>query len=106
VKVGDSDPRVDAALHEGYARGGYAEAMKSAAEALIARLPEAFSLPWDIATCYAMAGEKDKTIEWLEKGFEVHDPSLTYLSGFPCYDIVRCDPRFQALLRKMRLPAI
>jgi TolB-like protein/predicted Ser/Thr protein kinase len=103
TRVTYNDPRIEAALDAGYAQGGYVEAMKRAAEALIARLPEAYSMPSDIATCYAMAGEKDKTIEWLEKGFEVHDPALPYLS-LPCYDIVRDDPRFQELLRRMRLP--
>ena len=97
-----NDPRVHAALDEGYGQGGYAEAMRRAADALIARLPEAYSMPTDIAIFYAMAGEKEKAIDWLERGFEVHDPALPYLR-FPCYDIVRPDPRFQELLRKLNL---
>jgi serine/threonine protein kinase/Tfp pilus assembly protein PilF len=98
------DPRVEAALEEGYAHGGYAEAMKRGAESLIARLPEAFSLPNDIGNFYMAAGEKDKAIEWLEKGFEVHDPVSPYLSCFPIYDDIRSDPRIQEVLRKMNLP--
>ena len=104
ARVTYNDPRIEAAFDEGYAQGGYAEAMRRAAEALVARLPEAYSMPSDIAICYAMAGEKDKTIEWIEKGVQVRDPALPYL-GIPCFDIVREDPRFQDLLRKMRLPA-
>ncbi len=103
VRIVYDDKRIDAALEEGYARGGYAEAMKRTAEALIARLTEVFCLPFDIATFYAVAGEKDKTIEWLEKGMEVHDPGLPYL-GYPCFDDIRPDPRFQALLKRMGLP--
>jgi hypothetical protein len=61
-------------------------------------------MPSDIAVFYAMAGEKEKTIRWLEKGLKVRDPALPYLR-FPCYDIVRPDPRFQELLRKMNLPS-
>ena len=98
------DPRLEAALEEGYAHGGYAEAMKRGAESLIARLPEAFSLPNDIGNFYIAAGEKDKAIEWLEKGFEVHDPVSPYLSCLPLYDDIRPDPRFQDLLRRMNLP--
>jgi serine/threonine-protein kinase len=97
------DPRLEAALEEGYAQGGYAEAMKRGAEALIARLPEAFSLPNDIGNFYVAAGEKDKAIEWFGKGFEVHDPVSPYLSCFPIYDDIRSDPRIQELLRKMNL---
>ena len=73
ARVVYDDTRIDTALDEGYARGGYAEAMKRAAEALIARLPEVFCKPSDIAIFYAVAGEKDKALEWLEKAFEVRD---------------------------------
>jgi serine/threonine protein kinase/Tfp pilus assembly protein PilF len=89
------DPRVAAALEEGYAQGGYAEAMKRGAESLIARLPEAFSLPNDIGNFYVAAGEKDKAIEWFGQGLEVHDPVSPYLSCFPVYDDIRPDPRIQ-----------
>jgi len=105
VKIIYNDSKIEAALDEGYARGGFADAMRQAAEALIARLPEAYSMPSDIAIFYAMAGAKEKVIEWLEKGFEVRDPALPYLR-FPCYDIARPDPRFQELWRKMNLPPV
>jgi TolB-like protein len=105
VKIIYNDSKIEAALDEGYARGGFADAMRQAAEALIARLPEAYSMPSDIAIFYAMAGAKEKVIEWLEKGFEVRDPALPYLR-FPCYDIARPDPRFQELWRKMNLPLV
>ncbi|MBN2266646.1 MAG: protein kinase [Candidatus Aminicenantes bacterium] len=97
------DPRIGAALDDGYAQGGYAEAMKRGAEFLVARLPETYCMPSDIFVCFAMAGEKGKAFEWLEKGFEVHDPALPYL-GYPCFDGIRPDPRFQDILRRMGLP--
>jgi TolB-like protein len=100
-----NDPRVEAALDEGYARGGYAVAMKSVGDALVARLPEAYALPADIASWYALAGEKEKAIEWLEKGLEPHDPVLPYIGCYRCFDGLHSDPRFQELLRKMRLSA-
>jgi serine/threonine protein kinase/Tfp pilus assembly protein PilF len=103
ARVTYSDPRIEAALDEGYAQGGYAEAMKRGTEALIARLPEVFCLPCDIASFYTMAGEKDKTLDWLEKGLEIHDPVLPYL-GLPCFDVIRPDPRFQNILRRVGLP--
>ena len=98
------DPRIEAALDEGYAQGGYAEAMKRAAEFLVARLPKTYCLPGDIAMYYALAGEKDKAFEWFERGLKVHDPGMPYL-GMPYYDSLRPDPRYQDLLRKIRLPA-
>ena len=104
ARVTYNDPRIEAALDEGYAQGGYAEAMKRGAEALIARLPQTFCLPSDIAGFYTMAGEKNKALDWLEKGLEIHDPALPYL-GYPYFDDIRPDPRFQEFLRRMNLPA-
>jgi serine/threonine protein kinase/tetratricopeptide (TPR) repeat protein len=105
ARITYDDPRIDAALSEGYAQGGYAEAMKRGAEALIARLPETFCLPSDIAGFYAMAGEDTKAVDWLEKGLKIHDPLLPYLGArYPLLDRLRSDPRFQDLLRRVNLP--
>jgi len=104
ARVAFDDTRIDTALDEGYARGGYAEAIKRAAEALIARLPEVFCKPFDIASFYAVAGEKDRALEWLEKAFEGRDQELPYIGCYPCFDDLHPDPRFQELLRKMNLP--
>jgi hypothetical protein len=77
--------------------------MMRGAEFLIALLPETFCLPTDIALFYAMAGEKDKDLDWLEKDLEIHDPGLPYL-GYPFLDNIRSDPRFQDILRRVGLP--
>jgi hypothetical protein len=77
--------------------------MKRAAEFLVARLPKTYCLPGDIATYYALAGEKDKAFEWFERGLKVHDPGMPYL-GMPYYDSLRPDPRYRDLLRRMKLP--
>jgi serine/threonine protein kinase/Tfp pilus assembly protein PilF len=104
VRVSYIDPRIEAALDEGYAQGGYAEAMKRVAETLITRLPETYCHPSDIGTFYAMAGEKDKTLDWLEKGIKVHDPMLPYLR-YPLFvELLDDEPRYKELLRKMNLP--
>jgi hypothetical protein len=61
--------------------------------------------PSDIAQLYLEAGEKAKALEWLEKGVELRDPNMPYL-GVPFYDSLHSEPRFQALLRRMNLPAV
>jgi tetratricopeptide (TPR) repeat protein len=94
VPVMYNDPKIGGALDEGYARGGYAEAMKRAAEFLVARIPETFCLPSDIACFYVLAGEKEKAIEWLGKGLDIHDPFLPYL-GMPIFDNIRSDRAFR-----------
>lgn len=56
-----------------------------------------------IAIIYAGLGEQDQAIEWLEKAYDEHDHSMVWLKVGPQFDSLREDPRFQALLKKMKL---
>lgn len=57
-----------------------------------------------IAMGYALIGDKEKTLEWLEKAYQAHDPHLVMITGGPAWDSVRDAPRFQDLLRRIRFP--
>jgi hypothetical protein len=57
-----------------------------------------------LALFYSVPGETDQAFGWLEKGLEQRSPSMTYVAfdvNFP--EAMRADPRFQAVLRRMRL---
>jgi TolB-like protein/lipoprotein NlpI len=97
------DRAVDEALERGFAEAGYEEAMRRAAQPLIAHYHKSYVAPMDIASLYVEAGETSRAVDWLEKGYEVRDQSMPYI-GWPPLDPLRSDPRFQALLRKMNLP--
>jgi hypothetical protein len=43
-------------------------------------------------------------MDFIEKAFAAHNPSLPYIAIDPIYDPLRSDPRFQDLLRRMNLP--
>jgi len=58
----------------------------------------------DIADSYTLRGDNAKALDWLEKAYEEHNPSLPYISCFPRCDPLRSEPRFQALLRRMGIP--
>ncbi|MGE5325622.1 MAG: protein kinase domain-containing protein [Deltaproteobacteria bacterium] len=94
---------LERAMDQGYTDGGYQIAMRRGAEALVALSRRSFVSPLDIANCYIEAGDKDKALDWIEKGFESRDPGMPYL-GVPLYDSLRSEPRFQALVKKMNLP--
>ncbi len=98
-----ADPVVEEALEQGWEEGGFTEAMRRAAAALAQRFSTSYALPADIAAFYAMVGEHDEALDWLERAFEVHDPGMPYI-GMPAFDPLRSDPRFQDLLRRMNLP--
>jgi tetratricopeptide (TPR) repeat protein len=98
------DPAVEEALDQGWAEGGYTEAMVRAAAALEERNRTSFVSPSDIAMLYASAHEYGKALDWFERGFEARDPSLPYLNMFASDPLLRSDPRFLDLLRRMNLP--
>jgi hypothetical protein len=60
---------------------------------------------WDMAFRYLVADEPDKAMDWVEKGFEMHDPLMTYITTPARYfDRLFGDPRFIAVCEKMKLP--
>ena len=97
------DHEAEQALARGFAEDGYQGALQRAAETLAVRSRTTYVPPWQIGTLYTRAGKKDKALEWLEKAYEAHDPNMPYLSVDPIFDILRDDPRFQDLLRRMKL---
>jgi len=59
----------------------------------------------DLASSYAMAGEKDKAFPWLDKAYAERDgKDITLLTCDPAFKNLRGDPRFADLLRRMGLP--
>jgi hypothetical protein len=58
---------------------------------------------FQIAEVYAFRGENDHAFEWLDRTFAEHDPGLTTLKSDPLLKNLRHDPRYAALLKKMRL---
>ena len=100
------DPERVAVFERGLAEAGYEGVQRGIADLLAARYEKSgwgeFG-PESIAFRYLDAGDYDRAIDWLEKGYEDRDPNLPYI-GKPFYDPLRSDPRFQALLRRMNLP--
>jgi hypothetical protein len=60
--------------------------------------------PGIVAYWYLWAGDHDRSIEWLEKAFEIRDPNLNAIGFDPRWDPLRSDPRFQDLVRRMNFP--
>ena len=56
-----------------------------------------------VARLYAGLGERSKALDWLERAYRQDTWSLMLLQVEPMYDNLRSEPRFQALVRRMRL---
>jgi TolB-like protein len=61
--------------------------------------------PMDMAVRYIMANQLEKAMDWLEKGFELHDPTMTYIATkiFNLEPLFN-NPRFLSIVKKMNLP--
>ncbi len=55
-----------------------------------------------IAMVYARLGNRDAAIAWLDKSFEAHSPYLFALAVDKQWDTLRPDPRFVAMVERMR----
>lgn len=91
-------------LESGYQEGGYIKAFKNAADLLAKRSENTFIPCSLISKYYAKAKQKEKTLEWLEKGYKQRDADLPYITVVHLYDFVREEPKFKAILDKMNLP--
>ena len=96
-------PDVGKALEQAYAGRDYAGAWRRAAELEAARHGGEPGAALDIAQNYLFAGDTTHALDWLEKAYGDHEPSMAYIGCVPLWDSVRSDPRFQALLRRMNL---
>jgi TolB-like protein len=64
-------------------------------------------IPWDLATSYARVGNKEEAMNWFEKYFEGayenRESDLPRINNNPKLEILRSEPRFQAIIKKMGL---
>jgi hypothetical protein len=62
-------------------------------------------MAYQIAYVYASRKDLDRAFYWLERAYQQHDGGLAELKIDPMFRNLGRDPRFKALLRKMRLAA-
>jgi hypothetical protein len=60
--------------------------------------------PVDLALLYAQLGDREKTLELLERGFREHSPLLLWIQTDPAYDFLHADPRYRSLIQRIGLP--
>jgi TolB-like protein/Tfp pilus assembly protein PilF len=70
-----------------------------------ARQPEFFAF-YDGALTSLGLGDKDRTMQWLDKCYAARVPYLVWLLRDPRWDTMRSDPRFTELLKKIGFPQV
>ncbi|NNE36629.1 MAG: hypothetical protein HKN13_15455, partial [Rhodothermales bacterium] len=97
------DPEMVAALQTGFAAGGYRTASLRAATILAARAESTFVGPIQIQRLYTDAGEAELSLDWLQHGFDAHEPGMPYIGVIPDAAVLRQSERYPNMLRKMKL---
>ncbi len=59
----------------------------------------------EMALRYFIAEQPDKAIDWIEKGYELHDPAMTCITT-TFFDSLSGNPRYIAICEKMNLPIL
>src|SRR5581483_5367905 len=57
----------------------------------------------NVAQVYCALGETDTAMKWLNRAYQRHDTAMNMLGVDPLFDGCRADPRFQELLRRIKL---
>ena len=78
--------------------------MKRAADILALRAQRSHVPGIRIARLYAHAGDTGRALLWLEKADEARETPLSHLGVAWDWDLLRSDPRFQELLRRLNFP--
>ena len=61
--------------------------------------------PIDMAVRHIYADQTDRAMDWLEKGFELHDGNMPYIAtGVYNLDPLFNNSRFIEIIQKMNLP--
>ncbi|MBE3045949.1 protein kinase [Candidatus Bathyarchaeota archaeon] len=96
------------ALVRTYAQAGRTdEAMKMLAKYLAGEpKPTGAWDGWFLGEIYAALGEKDEAFRWLEAAVKERMTFIPWIRENPAFAPLRTDPRFQDLVRRMRLPEL
>ena len=89
------------ALTRAYARSGKEKEARQVLDELLRR-PQYVS-PYTVATIYDGLGDKAQALTWLEKAADERAFWLVFARVDPRLDGVRDDPRFAAVLKRMKL---
>jgi serine/threonine-protein kinase len=103
-RLTDDEGRQEIVAIAAHSLGDAARSSRALAALAARAAQEAADAAYELAVAHAWRGERDRAFEWLERSFERHEPGLTEVRWDPLLRTLRGDPRYTALLRKMKLP--
>ena len=103
LELSPRDPRATPALWHTYGLLGKRAQTLQFIEKSRNRTIRGWSGPFGIALMYLGVGDKASSLSWLETAYEIREGALPYIKVDPRCDPLRSEPRFKALLHKLKL---
>lgn len=91
------------ALGHAYASSGNRAEAQRILDRLTAESQKRYVSPMILARIYVGLGDRERMFECLEKGYAQRDALMVWMKADPRFEAVYSDPRYTALLQKMRL---
>ncbi len=117
--MGDSEKTFEASFHlftftdetkqkliDIYEEKGFQSAVEEMALVLEERSQSSFVQPVMTGALYASIDQYEKAMDWLEKGYEMHDPDMPYIQCLPIYNQFKGRSRYDELVKKMNFNSI
>ncbi len=100
-----NDKEMSDLLDAGLAAGGPKAAMRRVAQLLDDNARKTGRAnAYNIALFHAMAGDHEAALPWLERMCEEHHRDISHIRLDMAFDPLRGNPRFQAILDRLKLP--
>ncbi len=99
-----NDPAIVESQRQGDAERAYRSIQRRRPDAMVQQSQTSYVSPGGIAAAYSEAGEVALALDWLEKSYDERETGLVSLNGGRQWDPLRGEPRFKAILRRMRFP--
>jgi tetratricopeptide (TPR) repeat protein len=93
-----------ALIGNAHARAGERQEAIRALQELTAESKRRYVPSFHLAIVYAGLGDKDQAFAWLDRAFDERSPYLLHLKVDPILDLLRSDPRFAELVRRVGVP--
>ncbi len=91
-----------AELRKAFASSGWKGFLQKRVEVLLENRKRTYVPAYFVAVNYALLGDKEKALEWLERAVAEHE-NVIFMNVAPNFDELHGDPRFQALVRRVGL---
>jgi tetratricopeptide (TPR) repeat protein len=101
-EVAGNLPSILGALGQTFALAGDVDAARGVLAELRALAATKYVPSTSFALVHAGLGENERALDWLERAAGLRELSLTVIKSHPAYDSLRQEPRFAALLTRLR----